>query len=101
MMDDQVQFGGECWLLVRHSPKILSPFIGGLVDAKVSALIDQEHKTWKEEVIDANLLSFEAAMFKKKNPLCHTDQIDTLTWTFNHMGEYLIKSGYKFLQQEF
>ena len=66
MMDDQVQFGGECWLLVRHSPKILSPFIGGLVDAKVSALIDQEHKTWKEEVIDANLLSFEAAMFKKK-----------------------------------
>ena len=64
-MDDQVQFGGECWLLVRHFPKILSPFIGGLVDAKVSALIDQEHKTWKEEVIDANLLSFEAAMFKK------------------------------------
>ena len=49
-MDDQVQFGGECWLLVRHSPKILSPFIGGLADAKVSALIDQEHKTWKKKL---------------------------------------------------
>ena len=83
---------------MRHSPKILSPFIGGLADAKVSALIDQEHKTWKEEVIDANLLSFEAAMFKKKNSLYHMDQADTLTWTFNHMGKYLIQSGYKFLQ---
>ena len=41
---------GECWLLVRHFPKILSPFIGGLADAKVSALIDQEHKTWKKKL---------------------------------------------------
>ena len=87
---------GECWLLVKHSPKIVSPWIGALANAKVSALIDQEHKTWKEEVLDANLVSFEANMIKKI-PLCHTDQADTLTWPFNPTREYTVKSGYTFL----
>lgn len=47
--------------------------------------------------MNSTLLSFEAAMIKKI-PLCHTD---ALTWPFNPTGEYSVKSGYKFLQEEF
>lgn len=36
----------------------------------------------------------------KKIPLSYMDQPDELTWPFNPRGEYSVKSGYKFLQQE-
>ena len=91
---------GERWLSTKHSPKIVLPYTGALADAKVSALIDQKHKTWKEEVLDANLLSFEANMIKKIS-LCYTDQADTFTWPFNPMREYIVKLGYTFLQHEY
>ena len=49
----------------KHSPKILSLCIDVLSDAKVSAFIDQKHRSWKEDFIDSTLLSFEANMIKK------------------------------------
>ena len=85
---------------MKHSPKIVSPYTGALASAKVSVFIDNEHKTWKDEVLDANLLLFEADMIKKI-PLCHTDQADTLTWPFTPIGEYTVKSRYTFLQHEY
>lgn len=90
---------GERWLPVKHSPKILSPCVAALSDAKGSIFIDQQHRTWKTDVTDSTLLSFEANMIKKI-PLSHMDQPDELTWPFNPRGEYSVKSGYKFLQQE-
>jgi len=91
---------GERWLLVKHSPKIVSPCTGALAGAKVCVFIDNEHRKWKDEVLDANLLRFEVDTIKKI-PLCHTDQADTLTWPFTPMGEYTVKFGYTFLQHEF
>nr|POF27425.1 hypothetical protein CFP56_51498 [Quercus suber] len=73
---------------------------GALTDAKVSSLIDSDRRSWKEEVLSANLFSFEAEIIKKI-PLCHTVQTDTLTWPFTPTGEYTVKSGYTFLQKEF
>lgn len=101
-MDCQQQSwgGGGCWLLVKYSPKILSPCTRGLTEAKVSAFIDQEHRTQKEDLLDANLQNFEVDIIEKI-PLCHIDQLDTLTWPFNPMGEYILKLGYTFLQQEY
>jgi len=43
-MENLHQFGGEHWLPKKHSPKILSPCVEGLADAKVNSFIDQEHK---------------------------------------------------------
>ena len=91
---------GECWLPVKHSPKIVSPYTGALAGAKVSVFIDNEHRTWKDEVLDANLLWFEADTIKKI-PLCHTDQANTFTWPFTPIREYTVKSGYTFLQHEY
>ena len=51
---------GDHWLPVKHSPKIVSPCTGALAEAKVSSLIDSELRSWKEEVLSANLFSFEA-----------------------------------------
>ena len=71
-----------------------------MADAKVSVFLDAEHRSWKEDVLDENLLSFEADMIKKI-PLSHTNQVDTLTWPFTPTGDYTVKSGYTFLQQEY
>ena len=85
---------------MKHFPKIVLPCTGALVGAKVSVFIDNEYRTWKDEVLDANLLRFEADMIKKI-PLCHMDQVDTLTWPFTPTREYIVKSGYTFLQHEY
>ena len=98
--DKSVSIWGDCWLRVKHSPKIVSPCTGALTDAKVSSLIDSEHRSWKEKVLNANLFSFEAKIIQKI-PLCHTDQTNTLAWPFTPTGDYTVKSGYTFLQQEY
>ena len=95
-----VSIWGTHWLPAKHSPKIISPCIGALADAKVSALLDAENRAWKEDVLQDNLLNFEADMIRKI-PLSHTDQADTLTWPFTPTGVYTVKSGYTFLQQEY
>ena len=95
-----VSIWGSRWLPAKHSPKIISPCTGALADARVSALLDVENRAWKEDVLEENLLSFEVEMIKKI-PLSHTDQTDTLTWPFTPTGEYTVKSGYTFLQQEY
>lgn len=59
---------GKRWLLNKHAPKILSPCVADLAEAKVSSFIDQENRSWKVEFIDTILLSFEADMVKKNPP---------------------------------
>ncbi|XP_075640217.1 uncharacterized protein LOC142611959 [Castanea sativa] len=95
-----VSIWGTRWLPTKYSLKIVTPCTGALVEAKVDVLIDTEHRAWKEDLLDANLLSFEAEMIKKI-PLSHTDQVDTLTWPFTLTGDYSVKSRYTFLQQEY
>ena len=53
---------GERWLPNKHAPKVLSPCVADLAEAKVSPFIDQENRRWKVEFIDTKLLSFEADM---------------------------------------
>nr|XP_023892926.1 uncharacterized protein LOC112004916 [Quercus suber] len=95
-----VPIWGTRWLPAKHSPKIISPCTEALAGAKVCFFMDADNKSWKADVLDENLLSFEADMIKKI-PLSHTDQADTLTWPFTPNGEYTVKSGYTFLQQEY
>ena len=69
-------------------------------DAIVSNFIDQESWTWREDILENSLLDFEASMIKK-NPTVQTPQAETLTWPYNQNGDYSVKAGYKFLQDEF
>lgn len=92
-----VEIWGDRWLLVKHSPRIVSPRVDVLADSKVSKLMDQDRGCWNREIIEATLLPFEAEIVQKI-PLCNTHQPGTLTWPYNPNDEYTIKSGYKFLQ---
>ena len=65
----------------------------------VSELIDPVYRSWREDVIDNVFYDFEASIIKHI-PLGHSIQDDILIWPFNLDGEYLVKSRYKFLQEE-
>lgn len=65
----------------------------------VSLLIDQIHQVWRDDIVDSYFLEFEATVIKKI-PQCWTIQDDILIWAFNSDGEYTVKSGYRFLQDE-
>ena len=69
---------GERWLPNKHAPKVLSPCVADLAEAKVSSFIDQENRSWKVEFIDSILLSFEADMVKKNPPQPHGPARSTL-----------------------
>ena len=67
-----VNIWGDRWLPQWHSPMILSPQIGGLVEAKVHSLIDEDGRCWRTDLIDETLMEFKAALVKSI-PLCITE----------------------------
>lgn len=94
-----VNIWGDRWLPQKHSPTVLSPRVGGLVEAKVHSFIDEERRCWKTALIDETLLSFEATVVKNM-PLYPTEQPDELIWPHGATGAYTVKTGYRFLQVE-
>ena len=94
-----IHIWGDNWLPKRHKAKIISPMGPGGDTALVSELIDPVNRTWRDEVIDRMFLECEAAVIKNI-PLCRTIQDNVLIWPFNPDGEYSVKSGYRFLQEE-
>lgn len=64
---------------MKHSPRIVSPRVEALLEAKVCNLIEPNQNYWNSEVIDSTMLHFEAEIIKKF-PLCLIDQPETLTW---------------------
>ena len=69
---------GERWLPNKHAPKVLSPCVADVAEAKVSSFIDQENRTWKVEFTDTILLSFVVDMVKKNPPQPHGPARSTL-----------------------
>ena len=92
-----VQVWGDNWLPNPGCPKIITPMTEGCGINTVGDLIDQENRTWKEELIDRTFYDFEASTIKSI-PLCQSLQEDVLIWPFNPGGVYSVKSGYRFLQ---
>lgn len=56
---------GDNWIPAKNNPRIISPLIHGQSEAKVSCVIDQHQRVWKEQVLDHTFYEFEAAMIKK------------------------------------
>ena len=44
---------GDRWLPVKHSPRIVSPWVEALLEAKVCNLIELDQNCWNSEVIDS------------------------------------------------
>ena len=62
-------------------------------------LIEQESGKWKTQVIKNSFLPFEVQQIKAI-PLCASAQSDSLYWSWEKNGVYLVKSGYKLIFED-
>ena len=90
---------GDNWLPSRHQPQIISPCLQAEQDMRVTLLIDQENRGWRDELLNRYFSDFEAELIWTI-PICRFEQDDTLIWPHTPNGEYIVKSGYSFLQTE-
>ena len=54
---------------------------------------------WKDDILEHSFYEFEANLIRKI-PLCKSQQQDVLIWPITSDGDYSVKLGYKFLQNE-
>ena len=88
------------WLSSRDQPRLQFPLSEELSTAHVVDLIDQLTKQWDLTQLD-NLFSPHEVSSILSIHLCRNRIQDTLIWPFNPLGQYSVKSGYKFLVEEF
>ena len=89
----------ENWLPDLYSKSVVSPrdFLGS--DARVSVLIDNDHRCWMKETIDNIFLPHEAALILSI-PLSLRTCEDQFFWPHNPDGSYFVRSGYRWLMEE-
>ena len=91
-----VRIWGDRWILEKNNPMIISPILHGQADELFD---DQHQRIWKDDILEHSFYEFEANLIRKI-PLCKSQQQDVLIWPFTPDGDYSVKSGYKFLQNE-
>lgn len=64
----------------------------------MEVLINLVTRSWRYDIID-HVFSVAEADVIKSIPLSSSSQPDVLVWPFTLLGQYSIKSGYKFLQE--
>nr|XP_023875073.1 uncharacterized protein LOC111987580 [Quercus suber] len=69
-----------------------------IIEAADSRL-DQNTRTWNEELIDGLFVEEDAELIKRI-PLSRAANEDSLYWPYSTSGQYTSKSGYMFLKQE-
>ena len=72
-----MQVWSDNWLPKSGCPKVISPMAEGCATTRVGDLIDQENRTWKEDLIDRVFYDFEALTIKNI-PLCRSLQDDIM-----------------------
>ena len=68
-LEMEAEIWDDRWQPVKHSPRIVSPWVDMLAESKVSNLIDQDRCCWNREAIEATLLPFEAEIVQKNSPM--------------------------------
>lgn len=86
----------ENWLPDPYSRSVVSPreFLGD--DARVSVLIDSDHRCWLQDAIDNIFLPHEAALIQSI-PLSIRSCEDQFFWSHTPDGLYSVRSGYRLL----
>ena len=65
----------------------------------VEVLINEDKRTWNEEVVDGLFVPEEAELIKKIHLSRHPTE-DKLFWLWTQSGQYSCKSGYRFLKHK-
>lgn len=89
----------ETWLPSKPPTRVLSPVLEGWEETTVDVLINEDNRTWTEQVI-AGLFVPEEAELIKKIPVSKHPTEDKLYWPWTQSGQYSSKSGYRFLKME-
>ena len=77
----------------------MSPILEGWEETTVDVLINEENRTWNDDLI-AGLFAPEEAELIKKIPFSKHPTEDKLYWPWTQNGQYSCKSGYRFLKME-
>ena len=86
----------DSWLLNLEGGRIVTPPTLLSREATMDCLINLHSGWWNTHLIDLCFYPPKAKLIKSL-PLCSTFQPDTLIWPKENLGNYLVKTGYKFL----
>ena len=87
------------WLLEEHHRKILTLGPNILLHCTVNQLIIKPQMVWDHAFIDQLFILYDAEAIKHI-PLSNQDRADKLIWPGNTNGDFLVRSGYRFLVDE-
>nr|POE63869.1 putative ribonuclease h protein [Quercus suber] len=96
---DSIKIWDTPWLPSLNHPRILSPILEGMQEAKVDTLIDQQSRSWDIDILKGFFAPLEVDLILKI-PLSSSYVEDKLVWPHTANGVYSIKSGYNFLAKE-
>ena len=95
----KVQIWQHTWLPSKPPTRVLSPMLEGWEKTTVEVLINEENRTWNDEVL-AGLFVPEEVELIKRIPLLKHPTENKLYWSWTQNGQYTYKSGYRFLKKE-
>lgn len=87
---------GDRWLPGGDSACVVSPTNEATSNWVVEKLMTAQGEGWKDQLVDALFLPFEAQRIKGI-PLPVMDQEDCVTWPMCKSGVYSVKMGYQLL----
>ena len=82
----------DAWLQSLDHPWMQSPIVEGFEDIKVQDLIDLVTHSW-DDCLLRGLFNTQEVSLIKSIPLLPTPVVDKLTWPFNALSTYTVKSG--------
>ena len=94
----KIKIWGDNWLPSKSSAKITTLILFGQENSNVEVLINPMTRRWRTDVID-HVFNVQEAETIKNIPLSSTNQTDVLVWPFTPLGNYSVKSGYRFLHE--
>ena len=89
----------HAWLPTKPPTRILSPVLEGWEEATIDKLINEDSRTWDEDVINGIFVPEEADLIKSIS-LSRYPTEDKLFWPWTQTGKYTCKSEYRFLKWE-
>ena len=92
----QIKIVGERWLPGEEPAKVVSPSSSSTIDWIVNLLMDSNGASWKDHLVDAMFLPFEAQRIKSI-PICVTSQEQSVVWPKCRTISYSVRSGYQLL----
>ena len=96
---ESIKVWDDPWLPSLEHPRILSPVIDGLQEARVNCLINPTTRSWDKDVIIGYFAPMEIDLIFKI-PLSPTTVEDKLIWPHVPNGVYTVRSSYRFLVKE-